>query len=38
MWPVTAAFGVLVSYNLVLLLVPPVSAWAACCCDGGTGP
>jgi hypothetical protein len=29
MWPVTAAFGVLVSYNLVLLLVPPVSAWAA---------
>jgi hypothetical protein len=29
MWPVTAARGVLVSYNLVLLLVPPVSAWAA---------
>ena len=29
MWPVTAAFGVLVSYNTVLLLVPPVSAWAA---------
>ena len=29
MWPVTAGFGVLVSYNLVLLLVPPVSAWAA---------
>ncbi|HEX9040967.1 MAG TPA: hypothetical protein VF838_08045 [Trebonia sp.] len=29
MWPVTAAFGVLVSYNVVLLLVPPVSAWAA---------
>ncbi len=28
MWPVTAAFGVLVSYNLMLLLVPPVSAWA----------
>jgi hypothetical protein len=28
MWPVTAAFGVLVSYNIVLLLVPPVSAWA----------
>src|ERR1700722_2149620 len=28
MWPVTAAFGVLVSYNVVLLLVPPVSAWA----------
>jgi hypothetical protein len=29
MWPVTAVFGVLVSYNLVLLLVPPLSAWAA---------
>ncbi len=29
MWPATAAFGVLVSYNLVLLLVPPLSAWAA---------
>ena len=29
MWPVTAAFGVLVSYNIVLLVVPPVSAWAA---------
>jgi len=29
MWPVTAAFGVLVSYNVVLLLVPPFSAWAA---------
>ena len=29
MWPVTAAFGVLVSYNITLLLVPPVSAWAA---------
>ncbi len=29
MWPVTAAFGVLVSYNFMLLLVPPVSAWAA---------
>jgi hypothetical protein len=29
MWPVTAAFGVLVSYNFVLLLAPPVSAWAA---------
>jgi hypothetical protein len=28
MWPVTAMFGVLVSYNIVLLLVPPVSAWA----------
>ena len=29
MWPVTALFGILVSFNLVLLLVPPVSAWAA---------
>jgi hypothetical protein len=29
MWPVTAAFGVLVSYNITLLLLPPVSAWAA---------
>jgi hypothetical protein len=29
MWPVTAASGVLVSYNVTLLLVPPVSAWAA---------
>jgi hypothetical protein len=29
MWPVTAAFGILVSFNLVLLTVPPVSAWAA---------
>ena len=29
MWPVTAVFGVLVSYNIVLLLVPVVSAWAA---------
>jgi hypothetical protein len=29
MWPVTAAFGVLVSYNILLLVVPPVSAWAA---------
>jgi hypothetical protein len=29
MWPVTAVFGVLVSYNVMLLLVPPVSAWAA---------
>jgi hypothetical protein len=28
MWPVTAAFGVLVSYNVVLLLIPPVSGWA----------
>jgi hypothetical protein len=29
MWPVTSLFGVLVSYNVMLLLVPPVSAWAA---------
>ena len=29
MWPVTAAFGVVVSYNIVTLLIPPVSAWAA---------
>ena len=29
MWPVTAAFGVLVAYNVVLLALPPVSAWAA---------
>ncbi|MGH3120737.1 MAG: ArnT family glycosyltransferase [Streptosporangiaceae bacterium] len=29
MWPVTAAFGVLVSYNLALLLIPPLSGWAA---------
>jgi hypothetical protein len=29
MWPVTAAFGAVLAYNVVLLLVPPVSAWAA---------
>jgi hypothetical protein len=29
MWPVTAAFGVVISYNIVTLLIPPVSAWAA---------
>ena len=29
MWPVTAAFGVVVAYNVVLLLIPPVSGWAA---------
>jgi hypothetical protein len=29
MWPVTALFGVVVSYNIVLLLIPPVSGWAA---------
>jgi hypothetical protein len=28
MWPVTALFGVVVSYNVMLLLVPPASAWA----------
>jgi hypothetical protein len=28
-WPVTAAFGVIVAYNLMLLLVVPVTAWAA---------
>jgi hypothetical protein len=29
MWPVTAAFGPVVAYNLCLLLLPPVSGWAA---------
>ncbi|MGH3209747.1 MAG: hypothetical protein ACRDNO_18520 [Trebonia sp.] len=29
MWPVTAVWGVLVAYNVVLLSVPPVAAWAA---------
>ena len=29
MWPVTALFGVIVSYNVMLLTVPPVSALAA---------
>jgi hypothetical protein len=29
MWPVTALFGVLVAYNVMLLAVPPVAAWAA---------
>ena len=29
MWPVTAAFGPVVSYNLTLLLVPPLTGWAA---------
>ncbi len=29
MWPVTAVFGPVVSYNLVILLVPPVTGWAA---------
>jgi hypothetical protein len=29
MWPVTALFGVIVSYNVMLLTVPPVTALAA---------
>jgi len=29
MWPVTAVFGVLVSFNVALLLAPPAAAWAA---------
>ena len=29
MWPVTAVFGVIVSFNVVLLTIPPVSALAA---------
>jgi hypothetical protein len=29
MWPVTAAVGIVASFNLTLLLIPPVSAWAA---------
>ena len=29
MWPVTAVFGVMASFNAVLLLAPPVAAWAA---------
>jgi hypothetical protein len=29
MWPVTATFGVVASYNILLLLIPPLSAWAA---------
>ncbi len=29
MWPVTAAFGPVLSYNLTLLLAPPVTGWAA---------
>ena len=28
MWPVTAAFGVVASYNIMLLIIPPLSAWA----------
>jgi hypothetical protein len=29
MWPVTAAFGPVLSYNLALLLVPAATGWAA---------
>jgi hypothetical protein len=29
MWPVTAAFGAVVSFNVTLLLAPPAAAWAA---------
>jgi hypothetical protein len=29
MWPVTAVWGPVVSFNLTLLLAPPASAWAA---------
>jgi hypothetical protein len=29
MWPVTAAVGIVASFNLTLLIIPPVSAWAA---------
>ena len=29
MWPVTAAWGSIVSFNVTLLLAPPASAWAA---------
>jgi hypothetical protein len=29
LWPVTAVFGVIVSYNVVLLTIPPISALAA---------
>ncbi len=29
MWPVTAAWGAVVSFNVTLLLAPPASAWAA---------
>jgi hypothetical protein len=29
LWPVTAAFGPVLSYNLALLLVPPAAGWAA---------
>lgn len=29
MWPVTAVWGSIVSFNLTLMLAPPASAWAA---------
>src|SRR5215469_777588 len=29
MWPVTAAFGPITSFNLTLLLAPPTAAWGA---------
>ena len=29
LWPVTAAFGPITSFNLTLLLAPPTAAWAA---------
>jgi hypothetical protein len=29
MWPVTAAFGAVASFNVTLLLAPPAAAWAA---------
>ncbi len=29
MWPVTALFGPVVSYNLAILVAPPVTGWAA---------
>jgi hypothetical protein len=29
MWPITAVFGPIASYNLVALLAPPSAAWAA---------
>lgn len=29
MWPVTAAFGPVTSFNLTLILLPPLSAWGA---------
>jgi hypothetical protein len=29
MWPITAAFGPITSFNLTLLLAPPTAAWAA---------